>query len=138
MVKFESRSWLLSLSLVAVTVTSIASPPTTPPDEDARIFELGDFRLESGVTLPIARLSYVTHGRLDESGTNAILMPSFFTGNHHGHDFLIGPDKALDPADYFIVATNMFTNGLSSSPSNAPPPFSGPDFPEIARFLAAH
>ena len=61
-----------------------------------------------------------------------MLFPSWYSGNHHGYEFLIGPDKAIDPAKYFIVSTDMFANGLSSSPSNTPPPFAGPDFPEIA------
>lgn len=101
-------------------------------DDDNSTFDLGDFTFESGVTLPNARLSYVTHGTLNESGTNAVLLPSWYSGDHHGYEFLIGPDKALDPTEYFIVATDMFGNGLSSSPSNTPPPFAGPDFPEIA------
>ena len=33
-------------------------------DGDNTIFELGDFAFESGVTLPNARLSYVTYGAL--------------------------------------------------------------------------
>jgi homoserine O-acetyltransferase len=101
-------------------------------DGDNEIFELGDFRFESGVTLPNARLSYVTHGALNESKTNAVLLPSWYSGDHHGYEFLIGSGKALDPSEYFIVATDMFANGLSSSPSNTPAPFAGPDFPEIA------
>lgn len=101
-------------------------------DGDNTIFELGDFAFESGATLPNARLSYVTYGALNESTTNVVLLPSWYSGNHHGYEFLIGPGKALDPSEYFIVATDMFANGLSSSPSNTPPPFAGPDFPEIA------
>ena len=38
----------------------------------------------------------------------------------------------MDPDKYFIVATDMFQNGLSSSPSNTPPPFDGPHFPAIS------
>ena len=101
-------------------------------DGDNEIFDLGDFPFESGETLPNARLSYVTHGALNESKTNVILLPSWYSGDHHGYEFLIGPGKALDTATYFIVATDMFANGFSSSPSNTPPPFAGPDFPEIA------
>ena len=101
-------------------------------DGDNTIFELGDFAFESGVTLPNARLSYMTYGALNESTTNVVLLPSWYSGNHHGYEFLIGPGKVLDPSEYFIVATDMFANGLSSSPSNTPPPFAGPDFPEIA------
>ena len=101
-------------------------------DGDNTIFELGDFAFESGATLPNARLSYVTYGALNESKTNVVLLPSWYSGNHHGYEFLIGLGKALDTSEYFIVATDMFANGLSSSPSNTPPPFAGPDFPEIA------
>jgi len=101
-------------------------------DEDQQLYDLGDFPLEIGVTLPSAKLSYTTHGALNAAGDNAILLPSFYLGDHHGYDFLIGPGRALDPERYFIIATDMFLNGLSSSPSNTPPPFIGPDFPAIA------
>ena len=96
-----------------------------------RAFELGDFALEIGVTLPKARLVYVTHGTLNASKSNAVLLPSWYGGDHHGYDFLIGPGKALDPSRHFIIATGQFSNGLSSSPSNAASPFSGSDFPQI-------
>lgn len=101
-------------------------------DEDQKIYALGDLLLESGQILPDARLSYTTHGQLNGDGSNVILLPSFYLGNHHGYDFLIGPEKALNPAEYFIVAVDMFQNGLSSSPSNTPPPADGVNFPAIA------
>jgi len=98
---------------------------------DHQQFELGDFALESGDILPQAKLSYVTHGELNADRSNLVLLPSYYLGDHHGYDFLIGEDLALDPEKYFIVATDMFQNGLSSSPSNTPAPFNGPDFPPI-------
>lgn len=97
-----------------------------------QIFNLGDFSLESGTILPDAKLSYVTHGELNEAKNNLIVVPSAYLGDHHGFDFLIESGKALDPNKYFIVATDMFQNGLSSSPSNTPEPFSGPNFPLIS------
>ena len=96
-----------------------------------QIFEIKDFVLESGVILPSATLSYVTHGELNEAKNNLILVPSAYLGDHHGLDFLIQNGKALSPTEYFIVATDMFQNGYSSSPSNTPPPFNGPNFPTI-------
>ena len=96
-----------------------------------KIFSLGDLGLESGVILPNAKLSYVTHGKLNEKKDNLILVPSAYLGDHHGFDFLIKEGKALDPTKYFIVATDMFQNGLSSSPSNTPEPFNGANFPLI-------
>jgi homoserine O-acetyltransferase len=119
--------------LAVLTLAEIASgSPPLADDLDHETFELGTFRFESGVDLPNARLTYVTHGALNAEKTNAVLVPSWYSGDHHGYEFLIGKGKALDPAEYFIVATDMFANGLSSSPSNTPPPFAGPDFPEIA------
>jgi len=97
-----------------------------------KIFNLGDFFLESGVVLPEAKLSYVTHGKLNKEKNNLIVVPSAYLGDHHGFDFLIDKGKALDPNKYFIVATDMFQNGLSSSPSNTEPTFNGPNFPLIS------
>lgn len=97
-----------------------------------QILKLGDLALEGGITLPNARLSYVTHGALNASKSNAILVSSCYAGDHHDYDFLIGAGKALDPSEYFIIATDMFGNGLSSSPSNTPAPFDGPNFPKIS------
>src|SRR5258705_13160110 len=51
--------------------------------------------------------------------------------NFHGYEWLIGADKALDPSKLFLVATELFGNGNSSSPSNTPEPIHGPRFPVI-------
>ena len=101
-------------------------------DGGHQIFEIRNFELEGGDVLPVAKVSYVTHGELNAARDNVLLVPSFYGGNHHGYDFLIGEGMALDSSRYFIDATDMFQNGLSSSPSNTPPPFNGPNFPTIA------
>jgi homoserine O-acetyltransferase len=49
--------------------------------------------------------------------------------NFHGYEWLIGPERALDPGKLFLVATELFGNGRSSSPSNTPEPHHGPRFP---------
>ncbi len=38
------------------------------------IFELGDFELENGETLPDARIAYRSWGRLTPTGTNAVVV----------------------------------------------------------------
>ena len=58
-----------------------------------------------------------------------MLLPSHYMANFHGYEWLIGPDRALDPDKLFLVATELFGNGRSSSPSNTPEPFHGPRFP---------
>ena len=84
-----------------------------------QVFELGDLALQGGGTLADARLVYKTYGRLDEDRSNVILYPTSYSAQHADIDWLIGEDRVLDPSRYFIVIPNMFTNGLSSSPSNS-------------------
>jgi homoserine O-acetyltransferase len=92
-------------------------------------FLIADFKTESGVTLPEARVVYGTYGKLNEAKDNAVLLPSHYMANFHGYEWLIGADKALDASKLFLVATELFGNGNSSSPSNTPEPFHGPRFP---------
>lgn len=80
---------------------------------------LGDLHLESGEKIVDFQQSYVTHGTLDDDRSNAVLACASLTGNHKRLDFLVGPGLALDPARYFIVATDAIGNGLSTSPSNS-------------------
>lgn len=94
-------------------------------------FDLGDFPLDAGVTLPAARLAYTTYGTLNATRDNAIVFPTWFVGTHADVEWLIGDGKALDTTRYFVVVPSMFANGLSSSPSNMPAPFDGPRFPAI-------
>ena len=95
------------------------------------VFELGDLRLESGVTLPNAKLGYKTHGRLNADKSNVILYPTPYAAQHGDIEWLIGPGRALDPDKYFIIVLDQLGNGLSSSPSNTPSPLDRMNFPTI-------
>jgi len=95
------------------------------------LFELGDFSLDSGVTLQNARIAYATYGRLNAARNNLIVFPTWFTGTHADLEWLIGDGEPLDTRAYFVVAPSMFANGLSSSPSNTPAPFDRARFPTI-------
>ena len=88
-------------------------------DAAHRHASFGDFRLESGEVIHDFRLSYVTHGALNDARDNAILVTVSLTGNHHRLDFLIGPGKALDTDRYFVVCVDPIGNGLTTSPSNS-------------------
>ena len=96
-------------------------------------FVLRNFKTESGVVLPEARLVYGTYGKLNGDGSNAILLPSHYMANLHGYEWLMKtarfPAGALDPEKLFLVTSELFGNGRSSSPSNTPEPFHGPRFP---------
>ncbi|WP_131735705.1 alpha/beta fold hydrolase [Actinomadura roseirufa] len=95
------------------------------------IFDLGDFTLRHGATLRGARLAYKTYGTLAPDRGNAIVYPTWYSGRHWDNEWLIGPGMALDPGRYFIIVPNMLGNGLSSSPSNTPPPYDRARFPHV-------
>ena len=99
-----------------IALSAHAHGPDDPPHQ---ALALGDFKLESGEVIKDFTLSYVTHGTLNANKSNAILMVTAIGGNHHRIDYLIGPGRALDPAKYFIIATDAIGNGLTSSPSNS-------------------
>jgi homoserine O-acetyltransferase len=92
-------------------------------------FVIAHFQTESGVTLPEAHIVYGTYGHLNEKKDNAILLPSHYMANLHGYEWLMGPGKCLDTEKLFLVTTELFGNGRSSSPSNTAEPFHGPRFP---------
>ncbi len=101
---------------------------------DYETYELGDIILQSGVILPKAYIAYKTYGKLNESKSNVIIYPTWFTGFIKNNEWLIGEGMALDLSKYFIIVVCAFGNGESSSPSNTPEPFSGPNFPKITLY----
>jgi len=98
---------------------------------DYEIFELGEVRLQMGATLRDAKLAYRTYGSLDQAKSNAIVYPTWYSGQHYDNEWLIGEGMALDPTRYCIIVPNMLGNGLSSSPSNTPPPYDRARFPRV-------
>lgn len=123
----RSLGAIAALAFFIVGRIGFAHTPDQPPHQ---LFEEGDLKLESGESIKEFAISYVTHGKLNEKKSNAILMTSSIAGNHHRIDFLIGPGKALDTNKYFIIATDAIGNGLSTSPSNSKTQH-GIDFPHF-------
>ena len=97
-------------------------------------YELGDFQLQSDVVLRDAFIGFRSYGSLNESRDNVIVFPTWYTGLNDQVEPYIGSGKALDPRKYFIVVPDMFTNGSSSSPSNAHEMHKGLNFPLVTPF----
>ena len=91
--------------------------------QDYEIYDLGDVRLQRGATLRDCKLAYKTFGKLSAAKDNAIVYPTWYSGQHYENEWLINEALTLDPRKYFIIVPNMLGNGLSSSPSNTPAPF---------------
>jgi len=113
------------LAVVAALITA------APVGAQVHTFHVDTFAFESGVTLPNATIVYATYGHLNAARDNAVLVPSHYMADHHGYDWLLGPGQALDTTRHFVIATEMFGNGHSSSPSNTLEPYHGPRFPAV-------
>jgi homoserine O-acetyltransferase len=122
---------LLFISQTLVAHSLFAQDVANPkaPTSERREFVISNFKTESGITLPKALIVYGTYGHLNAARDNVVLLPSHYLADFHGYEWLIGANLALDPSKLFLVATELFGNGRSSSPSNTPEPYHGPRFP---------
>ena len=130
MIEHASRHFAQLAGCFCIAVAAHAQgAPARADRAEHHEFVIANFRTEGGVTLSKARIVYGTYGHLNAAHDNVVLLPSHYMANHHGYEWLIGPGLALDTAKLFLVATELFGNGASSSPSNTPEPFHGPRFP---------
>jgi homoserine O-acetyltransferase len=81
-------------------------------------FSCGDVLLQRGGTLRNAKIVYKTFGTLSPRRDNVIVYPTSYSAHHSDIEWLCAVEHGLDPSRHFIVIPNMFTNGLSTSPSN--------------------
>jgi homoserine O-acetyltransferase/O-succinyltransferase len=104
-----------------------ADVETSTPHE---IFPLGDFTFSDGTTLPDAQLAYVTYGELNRARDNVIVFPTWFAGTQAEIEWIIGEGNGVDTSQYYAIVPHLFANGVSSSPSNTPPPYDRARFPK--------
>ena len=103
--------------------------------------------LESGKRLDSFDLMVETYGELNQSKTNAILLCHAFSGDHHAAgknedqgigwwDQIVGPSKAIDTDEYYVVCCNNIGGcSGSSGPTSINPNTKkayGSDFPIVS------
>ena len=74
------HAWLaaaVALTCTGAVLTAQTAQTAAPPDPNRRFLALKDFRLESGVVLPVANVAYATFGALNAAKDNAVLVPSY-------------------------------------------------------------
>ena len=110
--------------------------------------DLGAFTFECGESIPSLELAYETYGEFD--GDNAVLVCHALTGSAHvtgsyrddtdgqaaaWWDDIVGPGKAIDTTEYYVVCANVPGSCYGSSgPASTNPetgePY-GTDFPPV-------
>lgn len=100
-----------------------------------QFIDLGDITLESGTVIPDVRFAYESWGSLNDDASNGVLILHALTGDSHvigdagpGHaspgwwEGLVGPGKAIDTDQFFVVAANILggCQGSTGPSSKAP------------------
>ena len=86
---------------------------------EANIVRFDSISLDNGATLAPIEVAYETYGELNAAKSNAILVLHAFSGDAHAAgishetgkpgwwDNMIGPGKAFDTNQYFVICTNV-------------------------------
>lgn len=116
--------------------------------EEKKYLHPGPFKLDDG-ELGHLEIVYETYGRINESGSNAILICHALTGDHHAAGYrqnqqkpgwwnhLIGPGKPIDTNLFFVVCSNCLgacggSTGPTSPRPDDPNQLYGMDFPDYS------
>ncbi len=71
-----------------------------PGDPPHQLYQIGDFKLESGEVIKDFAISYVTHGTLNAKKSNAILMVTARQGAGHDQVFHRGHGRHRQRPDH--------------------------------------
>ncbi|RUR34707.1 homoserine O-acetyltransferase [Vreelandella nanhaiensis] len=97
---------------------------------EKQTFEIDSFTTQNGETIPNVTVGWESYGELNEARDNAILITHFFSGTSHAAgrynadgkptgywDAIIGPGKALDTDEYYIISSDTLVNLNANDPN---------------------
>lgn len=123
------RPVVLALASLLATAPVLVAQHAQPQGT-LQTAKLGRCVLASGQAIKDCQVTYRLFGKLNEAGTNAVLMPTWLNGRSDDLVSLFGTSSTalVDTTKYFGIAIDAFGDGLSSSPSNSSQQH-GPAFP---------
>ncbi len=128
------KQWLVS------NVNHMASSPqkTLPPEGETGYIHIGDVTTEAGATIPDVTVAFERWGRLNEDGSNVIVLEHALTGDAHASgpvtddhptagwwNGIIGSGRALDTDRYLIICTNVLGGCQGTTGPSSPHPEDG-------------
>jgi homoserine O-acetyltransferase len=111
-VRLSFRVWIVLL------VSSLAAVPAAGQPSLQRA-DLGRCPLENGGVIEDCVIGYRTAGTLNAARSNAVLVPTWFSGTSAGLTGQLGPGGIVDTSRYFVVLVDALGNGVSASPSTS-------------------
>lgn len=93
-------------------------------------FTMTDYQTVGGETIAEVTVGWESYGELNVAKDNVILITHFFSGNSHAAgkyqatdaqpgywDAIIGPGKAIDTNQYFVISSDTLVNAFANDPN---------------------
>lgn len=97
---------------------------------EKQTFEMDSFTTQGGETIPNVAVGWEAYGELNDARDNVILITHFFSGTSHAAgryeadgeptgywDAIIGPGKALDTDEYYVISSDTLVNLGANDPN---------------------
>ena len=114
----------------ALGFTALPAGAQTKMIVEKKVFQLPEYRTENGRVLKQVRVGWESYGTLNADKSNAILITHFFSGTSHAAgrydanealagywDDIIGPGKAIDTNEFFVLSSDTLVNLNVGSPT---------------------
>ncbi len=115
----------MNIRALSATLLSLGALTTALRAQSGRqqFADLGNFKLDNGQVIEHLRLGYRTLGHLNAARTNAVLMPTWFSGISKQLLGDAGPQagKLIDTRRWYAVLVDSLGDGVTTSPSNSRP-----------------
>lgn len=128
----QNRVFKAALIALGFAAASMATIPAQAFDGlvEKKVFTIPSFATVGGKTIANVRIGYETYGTLNATGTNAIFVAHYFSGNSHAAgrykssdaapgywDSVIGAGKPFDTDRYFVVSADSLVNLSTKDPN---------------------
>jgi len=87
--------------------------------QEQQFADIGDLKLQNGGVIRQCRVGYRTFGKLNSDKSNVVVVPTWAGGTTEQLVSSFGRGRLVDSSEYFVVAIDALSNGVSSSPSNS-------------------
>ena len=124
MLKLPLRTYWILFCLLTCAVSAQAELLT-----EKQRFHLDEFSTFNGQIIKNLNVGWESYGTLSEDKDNVILITHYFTGNSHAAgkyqsddekpgywDSIIGPGKAIDTNQYFVISVDTLVNASAHDP----------------------
>jgi homoserine O-acetyltransferase len=119
----QGRGIIRRIAILIATVALHAVPAFGQAPQPPTIAVLGTCPLARGGAIPDCQLAYRAFGKLNETRTNVVLVPTWLLGRSEDWIPLLGPRGYVDTTRFYVLVVDALANGLSSSPSTVAPQF---------------